>query len=321
MHLRQRMKEDMALRGLSARTQEAYLAAVQRLVDWVGKPPRQICDEDLRRYFLELTTKRRYARATITIALCGIKLFFEQTLRQPWPTLRVVRPAPSTRLPVVLTREEVVCILGHVRVDLYRACLTTIYACGLRLLEGARLRPGAIDAARQVLRIHGKGGHDRMIPVPEGIILMLRAVWRTHRNPDWVFPARPRRGVAGSPAAHGGPVDGKCLQSAFARAVRRSGVPKQAHVHTLRHSWATHLLEDGLSLRLIQAWLGHSSLRTTARYTHLTTRLWDDARPTLETLVQPLTTTPPTPPPPPLDDEMTHGNLIPVPHREPTPVL
>lgn len=319
MHLKQRMQEDMALRGLSARTQEAYVAAVQQLVDWVGKPPRQIGDEDLRRYFLELTTRRRYARATITIALCGIKFFFEQTLRQPWPTLQVVRPAPSSRLPVVLTREEVACVLSHVSVDLYRACLTTIYACGLRLLEGARLQPGAIDAARGVVHIHGKGSHDRMVPVPEGIIAMLRAVWRTHCSPDWVFPARPRYGVTGPRTAHGGPVDRACLQSAFVRAVRRSGVTKQAHVHTLRHSWATHLLEDGVSLRLIQAWLGHSSPRTTARYTHLTTRLWDGARPTLDTLVRPLTETGPTPPPLPPDSGTRRSDPVAAPIPAPTP--
>jgi site-specific recombinase XerD len=321
MHLKQRMQEDMALRGLSARTQEAYVAAVQQLVDWVGKPPRQIGDEDLRRYFLELTTRRHYARATITIALCGIKLFFEQTLRQPWPTLQVVRPAPASRLPVVLTREEVACVLSHVTVDLYRACLTTIYACGLRLLEGARLQPGAIDAARGVVHIHGKGSHDRMVPMPEGILAMLRALWRTHRSPDWVFPARPRHGVPRGVAQPGGPVGGCTLQSAFVRAVRRSGVTKKAHVHTLRHSWATHLLEDGVSLRLIQAWLGHSSPRTTARYTHLTTRLWDGARPTLETLVRPLTDTGATPPPLPPDRGTRHTEPIPAPISEPRPEL
>jgi len=176
MQLKQRMLEDMALRGLAARTQEVYVAAVQKLVDWVGKPPRRIVDEDLRQYFLDLTTARLYSRATITIALCGIKFFFEQTLRQPWPILRIVRPAPSSKLPVVLTREEVACILSHVTVERYRACLTTIYACGLRLMEGARLRPVDIDAARKVVQIHGKGSFDRIVPVPDAIVGMLRTV-------------------------------------------------------------------------------------------------------------------------------------------------
>ncbi|MGV8039092.1 MAG: tyrosine-type recombinase/integrase [Thermoanaerobaculaceae bacterium] len=295
MRLKQRMQEDMALRGLSARTQAAYIAAVQRLVEWVGKPPRQIDDEDLRRYFLALTA-RPYSRATITIALCGIKLFFEVTLGRVWPTLQVVRPAPSTRLPAVLTREEVGRVLAVIPSDVHRGCLTTIYTCGLRLLEGARLRPSDIDAARQVIHVCGKGCHDRLVPLPEAVLAMLRALWRTHRSPAWVFPARRRQGRAWVVAADGGAVTGWSLQSAFARAVRASGVPRAAHVHTLRHSWATHLLEDGISLRLIQAWLGHASPRTTARYTHMTPRLWDGARPTLARLVAPvLAATPPDP--------------------------
>jgi integrase/recombinase XerD len=160
----------------------------------------------------------------------------------------------------------------------YRACLSTIYACGLRLMEGAWLRLAQIDSARGVLRIHGKGDRDRLVPLPGATLAMLRTLWLTHRSPTWLFPAPTRHGVAWSITVDAGPVTRTSLQSAFHRALLKSHVCKAAHVHTLRHSWATHLLEDGVNLRAIQVYLGHGSLRTTALYTHLTTRLHDTAR-------------------------------------------
>lgn len=275
--LRQRFIEDMRLAGLSARTQEAYVHAVARLLAWVGKPPRQVTEEDVRRHFLYLTHEQKVARGTATIALCGVKRFFEITLEREWTTLALARPAPETTLPVVLSREEVAAILSEVRMPIYRACLTTIYACGLRLMEGARLGVADIDASRMALHVRGKGNHDRAVPLPVAILDMLRDLWRTHRSKTWVFPAPTRHGTSWSVAHDAGPLTRSSLQSAFRRALSRSGVAKAAHVHTLRHSWATHLLEDGVSLRAIQSYLGHSSPRTTALYTHLTTRVHDAA--------------------------------------------
>jgi site-specific recombinase XerD len=133
------MLEDMQLRGFSARTQGCYVAAVRQLAEHYHRSPDQLTEEDLRQYFLYLANEKKGARATATIALCGIPFFFEQTLRREWTTLRFVRPAREHTLPVVLSRDEVRRVLAAVRIPVYRACLTTIYACGLRLLEGARL--------------------------------------------------------------------------------------------------------------------------------------------------------------------------------------
>lgn len=268
--LQQRMLEDMQLRGLSARTQEAYARAVWQLAQYYHRRPDQLSDEDLRQYFLYLANEKKIARPTATIALCGIKFFYEQTLKQDWPTLRFVRPPREWKLPVVLSRKEVRQTLAAVKIPVYRACLTTIYACGLRLLEGARLQLPDVDSARMLLHIHGKSKKDRYVPLPKPTLQLLRAHWRTHRSPLWLFPAPTRHGLAHSLAHDGGPVTRSSLQSAFRRAVQRSGINKRAHVHTLRHSYATHLLEAGFNLRVIQDHLGHRSPSTTAVYTHLT---------------------------------------------------
>ena len=268
--LRQRMMEDMQLRGFSARTQECYVAAVRQLAEHYHRAPDQLAEEDLRQYFLYLANEKRVARATATIALCGIKFFYEKTLGKQWTTLQFVRPPREKKLPVVLSREEVRRILPEVRIPVYRACLTTIYACGLRLLEGAHLQVPDVDGARMMLHIHGKGKQDRYVPLAAPTLDVLRAYWRTHRSPCWLFPAPTRHGLAHSLAHGGGPVTRSSLQGAFRRALQRSGIAKRAHVHTLRHSYATHLLEAGVNLRLIQANLGHRSARTTQVYTHLT---------------------------------------------------
>jgi site-specific recombinase XerD len=267
------MLEDMQLRGLSARTQEAYARAVWQLAQHYHRRPDQLSDQDLRQYFLYLTNEKKIARPTATIALCGIKFFYEQTLKQDWPTLRFVRPAREWKLPVVLSRKEVRQILGVVRIPVYQVCLKTIYACGLRLLEGSHLQVADVDSARMALHIHGKGKQDRYVPLPQSTLQLLRAHWRTHRSPLWLFPAPTRHGLAHSLAHDGGPVTRSSLQSAFRAALKRSGLNKWAHVHTLRHSYATHLLEAGVNLRVIQDHLGHCSLRTTAIYTHLTREL------------------------------------------------
>ena len=165
--LQQRMLEDMQLRGLSARTQEAYARAVWQLAQYYHRRPDQLSDAELRQYFLYLTNEKKLARPTTTIALCGIKFFYEQTLKQPWPTLRFVRPPREWKLPVVLSRAEVRRILQEVRIPVYRACLTTIYACGLRLLEGTRLQVPDVDSGRLLLHIHGKRKKDRYVPLPQ----------------------------------------------------------------------------------------------------------------------------------------------------------
>jgi site-specific recombinase XerD len=259
------MIEDMQLRGLSERTQESYVRAVRQLAEHYSKSPDQLSEEELRQYFLYLKNEKHASRSTCTLALCGIKFFYEHTLHKDWPTLSFVRPARERKLPVVLSREEVCRILGCLRRPHYRVCLSTIYACGLRLQEGVQLQVADIDGARKLLHVRlGKGAKDRYVPLPERTLEMLRAHWITHRHPVWLFPAQ--KGV--TPAT--GPMCESGVQRAFRAALQESGIQKRASVHTLRHSYATHLLEAGVDLRVIQVYLGHSSPSTTALYTHLT---------------------------------------------------
>ena len=259
--LRQKMIEDMQLQGLAVRTQEAYVGAVRQLSKHLKKSPDGIDEEELREYFLYLKNEKQVADSTFSIALCGIKFFYEQTLKKAWHTLQLVRPNRKKKLPVVLSIEEVKRILGCVHRWQYRVCLNTIYACGLRLLEGVQLRVKDIDSDRKLIHVvQGKGGKDRYVPLPDQTLRLLRHNWRTHRDPDWMFPAR----------GGNGPMHETGIQRAFQAALRQSGVHKQASVHTLRHSYATHLLEAGVNLRVIQLYLGHASPTTTAMYTHLT---------------------------------------------------
>ena len=267
--LRQNMIEDMQLNGLAVRTQEAYLLAVRQLARHYQKSPDQINEEELRQYFLFLKNEKHAARNTCTIALCGIKFFFQHTLGREWKTFDFLRPPREKKLPVVLSRNEVGRILGCVHLEHYRVCLTTIYTCGLRLLEGVRLQVKDIDGERKLIHVHhGKGGKDRYVPLPEESLKMLRQHWLTHHNPVWLFPAM--RLPSQTPGQSSQPMNETGVQKAFRAALRESGVSKDATVHTLRHSYATHLLESGLNLRIIQGYLGHASPTTTAIYTHLT---------------------------------------------------
>jgi integrase/recombinase XerD len=261
--LRQKMNDDMQLHGFAERTQDSYLRAVRQLAAYFNKPPDQISEEELRQYFLYLKNVKNASRSTITLALCGIKFFYERTLQRQWATLALVRPPREKKLPVVLSVDEVRQILSRVRRWRYRVCLSTIYACGLRLQEGLHLQISHIDGARQLVHVcHGKGGKDRYVPLPPPVLEMLRQYWGTHRDPIWLFPSTHQ-------TVHG-PMDASGLQRAFHAALLDSGIQKPATVHTLRHSYATHLLEAGLNLRLIQLYLGHASPNTTAIYTHLT---------------------------------------------------
>jgi site-specific recombinase XerD len=271
------MIQDLQLRGYAERTVGAYVHPVAQLARFYQASPDTLTEEQIRDYLLHLTTVQKVSRSTHTIALCGIKFFYRHTLGRAWTVFDVARPRGEKKLPVVLSRDEVWRILAAAPIPVYRVCLTTIYACGLRLLEGARLQVPDVDGARKLLHIHGKGAKDRFVPLPDAALTLLREHWRRHRNPLWLFPTGTRSHAAplNDPAV--GPISGCSLQSAFARAVQKAGVHKRAHVHTLRHSYATHLLEAGVTLQLIQEYLGHKSARTTTLYTHLTRELRDAA--------------------------------------------
>lgn len=282
--LRQRMIEDLQLRGLSERTQEMYVRAVRQLAEHYQKSPDQITEEELRDYFLYLKNVKHYSRSASTIALCGLKFFYEHTLKREWTTLTFIRPPQEHKLPVILSLEEVHTILQCVRLPRYRACLTTIYVCGLRLQEGTHLQIPDIDSARMLVHVRcGKGAKDRYVPLLSQTLEGLRQYWKTHRNPVWLFPAPGRSGSEMATAST--PMPRNSVQDAFRAALKASGIHKRASVHTLRHSWATHLLEAGVNLRLIQNYLGHNSPTTTALYTHLTVKADAMARDALQGLM------------------------------------
>jgi integrase/recombinase XerD len=279
--LRQRMLEDMQLRGLAERTQEAYLSAVQQLALHYGKSPDLITEDELRQYFLFLCNDKRLAPNTTNVALNGIKFFYTYTLQRPWPFRDLIRPPIPKKLPVVLSPEEVWRIVEHVRRPQYRVCLSVIAACGLRLLEGVRLQVSQIDSARMQLHIRGgKGNKDRAIPLPPRTLTLLRAHWRLHRNPVWLFP-----GTVPTAQQHASvPMDESGLQKAFRHAVHAAGVSKPATIHSLRHSWATHLLESGVNVRVLQLWIVCTYTTTTEIYTHLTQHAEQAAATALEHL-------------------------------------
>ena len=226
--------------------------------------------EDIRQYCIHLKSHKKVARQTSTQVICAFKIFWEKTLKRTWPhELQLARANPQFKLPVVLSASEVRRILAKVHALDHRVALVTIYSCGLRLGEGLRLAVPDIDSERMLLHIRaGKGNQDRYVPLPERTLLLLREQWKTHRHPVLIFPAKGHSGQGAKTATE--PLCRSTLQRAFRLALQASGVTKHAHVHTLRHSYATHLLEQGENLRQIQVNLGHRSPVVTAVYTHLT---------------------------------------------------
>lgn len=281
--LRQRLIEDLRLRGFAKNTQKAYLAAVVKLAEYYRKSPDQVTDEELRRYFLYLTGTKRVSVSALRIALAGIRFFFDHTLRRAMPTLALTRPPNEKKLPVVLSLDEINRILSCVRVRRFRVLLSTIFVCGLRLREGTSLRVSDIDGTRGLLHVQlGKGQRDRYVPLPPEQLEVLRAYWHTHRHPIWLFPGRVMKKT---PFERTGPIHASGVDFVFAEALAESGIQKRATVHSLRHSYATHLLEAGVNLRVIQIYLGHSSPTSTAIYTHLTRPSEDHVRAALAPLV------------------------------------
>jgi len=255
---------------IAPRTQGAYLACVRQWAEHFNTAPELITAEQMRQYFIHLKCIKKVARQTSTQALCAIKLFWEKSLRRDWPAeLELVRAQPRFKLPVILSAQEVRQILGCVAALDQRVALITLYSCGLRLSEGLHLQVSDIDAGRMLLHIRaGKGNRDRYVPLPSRTLEHLRVLWKTHRNALWLFPAKGHNGQEAARATE--PMCRTTLQRAFRLALEKSGVKKDAHVHSLRHSYATHLLEQGENLRQIQVNLGHKSPTATVIYTHLT---------------------------------------------------
>jgi integrase len=231
------MIQDLQLKGYSNSTQTLYVTAVRQLCEHFTKTPGKITEEDLRAYFLYGKNVKKWSRSTSTVALCGIKFFYENTLKRPWPTLLFIRPGHEKKLPVVLSRDEVHKILNNIQLLRYRVCLTTIYSCGLRLSEGTHVKVEDIDGDRGFISVRQSKGtmgkKDRNVPLPQKTLQLLREQWKSHRNKIWIFPS----------AGHGGkqmpyattPLSNSSVQVAFRKAVKTAGINKKATVHTLRH--------------------------------------------------------------------------------------
>jgi len=266
--LKQRFIEDMELHGYGERTVDMYSRAVRQLEDHYKKTAEEVSEDEIRQYFLYNKNDRKWSRAASTIALCGIKFFFEKTLGKEWQVFDLVRPEKETKLPVILSRKEVQTILNNVKMDYHRACLVGIYSLGLRLQEGTNLKISDIDSDRMFVHIHrGKGNKDRFVPLPKRTLEIFRENWKTHKNPELLFPA-PGRGQIHMPTAKK-PVPYASIQTAFHRALKKTKILKKASVHNLRHSYAVHLLEAGVSMRYVQEYLGHNDPRTTMIYLKL----------------------------------------------------
>ena len=196
--LRLRYIEDLQLAGKAPRTVESYVRYVVQLAEYFDRSPALIEEDDLRQYFLYVKNVKGWRRKTMTGAICAVKFLWEVTLRREWTALVFVRPPKEKTMPTVLTFDEVRKLLGQVSSLRYRACLTLIYSCGLRLGEGVAVTLRDIDTARGVLRVNGKGNKQREVPLCEHTLMLLRQSYKTHRNPTWLFPTERR------PAHHPG---------------------------------------------------------------------------------------------------------------------
>lgn len=280
--LRRRMLEDMTVRNLSPATQQSYVYAVAKFSRHFGRSPDRLGVEDVRAYQLHLIAQRR-SWSHVNQTVSALRFFYGVTLGRADANERIVAAREPQRLPVVLSREEVVRFLEAVSVLRNRVALTTAYGAGLRVSEVASLETSAIDSSRMLIRIiEGKGGKDRYVMLSPQLLRILRAYWRLARPGRWLFPGH-------DPAQ---PVSTATLQDACREAARQAGLGKSVTVHTLRHSFATHLLEAGTDIRIIQALLGHARLSTTARYTQVATHLIADTASPLDTLS--LAVTPPS---------------------------
>jgi len=276
-------------------TKKEYVRYVRKCAEHFGADPLSLSEDQLRAYFLFLRQEKRYTRSPMKAAKFALRSFFVDCHgRTGWTVFAEVRIAEPVLLPVVLSREEVAAVLGAVREPRLRVCLELIYHCGLRVGEAVRIEVRDLHESRSEqprLHVrHGKGGGDRFVPLHPAMVEGLRRWWRQHQHPVWLFPGpgigwreRGRTALAAAQRAttH---LSVSAVQNTFRLARAQSGVNPAATPHTLRHSYATHLLEEGVSLRQISHYLGHASLDTTVIYTHLTSMSEARTRAALATL-------------------------------------
>lgn len=257
--LRRRMIEDMTIRNLSPATQRSYVHAVAKFSRFFGRSPDRLGLEDVRAFQVHLVAGGMSWPA-LNQTVCALRFFYGVTLGKAALPERIAYAREPRKLPVVLSADEVVRFLEAVPGLKNRTALTTAYAAGLRASEAVRLKVGDIDSGRMVIRIEqGKGGKDRYAMLSMQLLTILRGYWRLARPRTWLFPGRDESK----------PIDPQVLHAACRSACKAAGLGKRVTVHTLRHSFATHLLEAGTDIRIIQALLGHNNLSTTARYTQV----------------------------------------------------
>ena len=273
----QQMIKGLQVNGKGERTQESYTRAMRQLVEFYDKMPDLITEDELYDYFIHRKTVTGWAPATMRICYSGIKFFFLHVLQRQWHLLDIIKAQSEKRLPSVLAKDEVRRVFSHVKTFHNYAYLATVYSCGLRLQEALYLEVSDIDGDRNMLHVHrGKGAKDRYVPLPKSTYQLFRQYWVTHRNPRLIFPALGRGGQNGPTSEN--PMSIEAVQGALRRAKFAAGIQKKGvSIHTLRHSYATHLLEAGVNLRVIQKNLGHARLETTMIYLHLTNKGQEDA--------------------------------------------
>jgi integrase/recombinase XerD len=257
--LRQRLIEDLTIRNYSPRTVESYVAGVARFARHFGRSPEHLGAEDVRTFQLHLL-QQGVSWSQFNQIVSALRFLYRVTLGQPDVVVMIPYGKRPKTIPTVLSPAEVAQLLKAARPGRDRVLLQTAYALGLRLSELVALRVGDIDGQRRVVHVRrGKGAKERLVPISERLLGLLRVWWQNHRSPQWLFPGR-RRGQSLSPSM---------VQRIFKRTRVAAQINKQASVHTLRHSYATHLLEAGVDVRVVQALLGHTNLATTAGYLHV----------------------------------------------------
>jgi site-specific recombinase XerD len=260
--LRRRMIEDMTVRNLSPATQRSYLNAVSKISRYFGRSPDRLGVEEIRAFQVHLVATE-ISWPGLNQIVCALRFFYGVTLGHDEVPERIAYARQPRKLPVVLSADEVVRFLEAVPSLKSRIALTTVYAAGLRVSEVVRLKIGNIDSRRMVIRVEqGKGGKDRYVMLSPQLLEILRTYWRLTRPTHWLFPGRDQE--------H--PLQPTVLHAACRSARTAAGLAKRVTVHTLRHTFATHLLENGADVRIIQVLLGHASLSTTALYTQVATK-------------------------------------------------
>ena len=273
--LRQRMLEDLRIRNYAPTTVDCYIRAVAEFAQHFKRPPDQLGPEEVRAWQLFLLKEKRVKLSTYIQAVCALRFFYRNTLNRKFDIDRIPLPRYEQKLPIILSKTEVKALLEAPKNLKHRAILATMYGAGLRVSEVTRLKVPDLDRERRVIWVRGgKGRKDRQVMLAEPLREVLAAYWRWKRPTDWLFPGgKPDSSIA-------------CV-SVFRicrKAAQAAGITKRVHPHSLRHAFATHLLEDGVNLLVIQALLGHKNLKTTARYLHVADSTIRAARSPLELL-------------------------------------